>query len=267
MLLGVAVGDALGGPYEFMSGEQIKQPIEMTGGGWLRLRPGQTTDDTAMMLCIMRVLAEDKHYDQQKVLANYLAWKASGPADIGNTINGALTHIQNGTSIKEAAYLQHRLSGGQTASNGSLMRIAPLALISNKEERHANVIADSTLTHYDDRATKACLQYTDWLATYLADEEVEYDNVWKQEKAFDAANGHIGFVETALGITAWAATEQDFEQTLTTVVSFGGDADTNAAIAGGLLGAKYGLEAIPKRWLETLEDTQMISQLVEQYFN
>ena len=61
-LYGVAVGDALGGPLEFMSREAVHRAYpdglrDMVGGGWLNLKPGETTDDTAMALCVAEGIA------------------------------------------------------------------------------------------------------------------------------------------------------------------------------------------------------------------
>jgi ADP-ribosyl-[dinitrogen reductase] hydrolase len=100
MLLGLAVGDALGAPAEFMSqaavAEQYGQLDEMVGGGWLAWLPGATTYDTAMSLCLARSLAECGGYDRDDVTARYVAWFRSSPPDIGTTTAAALGGIAAG---------------------------------------------------------------------------------------------------------------------------------------------------------------------------
>ena len=94
-LLGLAVGDALGGPVEFMTTEQIiakrgKPVREMIGGGWLKLRPGETTDDTAMARALAESLVAVGGFDAADVAARYVRWMQSKPPDIGNITRIAL---------------------------------------------------------------------------------------------------------------------------------------------------------------------------------
>jgi ADP-ribosyl-[dinitrogen reductase] hydrolase len=89
-LLGLAVGDALGGPLEFRPAEQIVDrhggPVsDMIGGGWLWLRPGQVTDDTDMACALARSLVERGGYESEAALANYVRWLKTEPPDIGIT--------------------------------------------------------------------------------------------------------------------------------------------------------------------------------------
>lgn len=115
-MLGLTIGDALGGPVEFMSARQIALKhgliTEMIGGGWLHLRPGQTTDDTAMAMCLLQSLAQCGHYNRADTASRYIAWMNSGPLDIGNTIAGVLTYIVKGIDPDDAAERYHRFNDG-----------------------------------------------------------------------------------------------------------------------------------------------------------
>ncbi len=103
-LLGVAAGDALGAPVEFMSPEEIRSQHgvhrEITGGGRLRWRVGQGTDDTD------------------------LTWAAGNPPDIGVTTRNALRNLkQHGDPTTSGLTDEHY------CGNGSLMRAIPTGLV------------------------------------------------------------------------------------------------------------------------------------------
>src|SRR6266540_2549459 len=87
--LGLALGDALGATVEFMTKGEIRVAHgvhrELTGGGWLRLRPGSITDDTEMSLCLARAIAERGALDLRDVADRFAAWLRASPADVGNT--------------------------------------------------------------------------------------------------------------------------------------------------------------------------------------
>ncbi len=95
-LYGVAVGDALGGPLEFMTAEQIAQRhglvTEMIGGGWLSLRPGETTDDTAMTMAVAEGIMEAPESPIPSIGARFIRWANSGPKDIGGTCRASIGH-------------------------------------------------------------------------------------------------------------------------------------------------------------------------------
>src|SRR5688572_18086553 len=87
VMLGLAVGDALGGPVEFMSREailkQYGKPVrEMVGGGWLKLKPGETTDDTAMTRILAESILVRDAVDPADIAARYVAWMQTRPPDI-----------------------------------------------------------------------------------------------------------------------------------------------------------------------------------------
>lgn len=278
MILGLSVGDALGGPVEFMTGEKVTAKhglvTEMLGGGWLDLEKGQTTDDTAMAMCLLASLSDKQAYDSKDVLTRYIAWMQTDPPDIGSTISAALRLISGGMAPAAASKMYHRLSDGQTASNGSLMRIAPLAMIENTEQRIKAVRTDSKLTHYDERATIACVHYTNWLAAYLQDQEPDFQTEPELKALLEAdwpelhqrANQQIGYVYNALSLAYWAAhQDQDPSKTLSEVVSCGGDADTNGAIVGALLGAKYG-DVFPDKWTKFIQEKSLQEKLVDAFY-
>src|SRR6266568_2642464 len=100
--LGMAVGDALGAPVEFMTPSEIRAKHgllkELIGGGWLRLKPGQVTDDTEMALCIARALESAGGWSLRGIADNFAAWLRSKPIDMGDTCRrGIRNYMLHGT--------------------------------------------------------------------------------------------------------------------------------------------------------------------------
>ena len=281
-LLGLAVGDALGGPLEFISAEEIVDrhggPVsDMIGGGWLSLRPGQVTDDTDMALALTRSLVERGGYEPEAALVHYLRWFETDPPDVGSTIRGVLSKVVGGVDVGEAARQVHEQSGGLSAGNGSLMRIAPLG-IRYRNDTHALMDAaqrDSALTHFDPLAGEVCALYCAIIAAKLKGHElleaparsealIEALNSTPEEAA-GRASEQRGFVLTAFAVAFCAYRHfESFEEGLVWAVNLGGDADTNGAVTGALLGARDGVSAIPKRWLDRLEPRAELVALSDQ---
>ncbi|MGO9753824.1 MAG: ADP-ribosylglycohydrolase family protein [Solirubrobacteraceae bacterium] len=271
-LLGLAVGDALGGPLEFLSADEIRAhhgaPVrDYIGGGWLALEAGHGTDDTALALALARSAATSIGYDPGRALAAYLEWFRSDPPDVGATTRAALAAADAGiaTTLATVATEEFHQHTGRTAGNGSLMRVAPIALRHFREsERRARAArTDSKLTHYDDHAADACAWLCDVIAALLAGVDpaelaapVSLEREWEVALADAAvvANGPAaGHVGTTLGVASAALrTADSFEEGLVWAVNLGGDADTNGAVAGALLGARFGASKIPSHWLEQL---------------
>src|SRR6266540_675019 len=96
--LGFAVGDALGATVEFMTATEIRATYgvhrQVVGGGWLRLKPGQITDDTQMCLALGRALLATNGWDLSAVADAFVAWMRSRPVDIGHTCRRGLRRYQ-----------------------------------------------------------------------------------------------------------------------------------------------------------------------------
>src|ERR1039458_9652289 len=84
--IGLAIGDALGAPVEFMTAGEINAKYgvlkEIIGGGWLRLKPGQVTDDTEMALCIARAVVTTGGWSLSGIADNFSAWLKGKPVDV-----------------------------------------------------------------------------------------------------------------------------------------------------------------------------------------
>lgn len=284
-LLGLACGDALGGPVEFMDRAAIRAVHpdglrDFVGGGWLRLAPGEITDDTQMTLALARSLA-DGTLDMDDVSARFLAWYRSRPKDIGNLTRASLAYLDRGERWDVAGARALADSGGEAAGNGSVMRCAPVALRFRTDlfllDRAS--IDTSRVTHAHPRCTAGCVAVNRAIAHLLdggdkagafddalvgiADPETRSTVSWAPLLAEpDVPNG--GYVLSTATAAFWALLNHDgLEATIVAAVALGGDADTNGAVAGALAGACYGAAAIPDRWLSLLQPRAELEELAD----
>lgn len=273
-LLGLACGDALGGPVEFMSRTEVatEHPNglrEFIGGGWLQLAPGEITDDTQMTLALARSLVERGGLDMDDVAARFVDWYRRDPKDIGNTTRAAIVNLANGVPWAEAGERVAR--GGGAAGNGSVMRCAPIALRYRDDvvAMQRASIDSARVTHADSRCTWAAVALNQAIVHLLnggsldsvidaATARVANDDV--RERTVGAANRSIhevksgGYVLDTLSAALWCLLRHDsFEATVVAAVALGDDTDTTGAVAGAMAGAFYGASAIPDRWLRLLQ--------------
>lgn len=260
--LGLAVGDALGAPVEFMTAREIAHKgahTEMTGGGWLKLKPGQTTDDTEMSLCLGRAWLEAGGWNARMAAEHFAAWLRNNPVAVGNTCRrGIRRYMLKGTL--EAEYHEG------AAGNGAAMRLLPVVLATYGDaaafERAA--IEQAHLTHHHPLSDAATLFLGRMVHALLAEQGVRecrklsHDFViahpqFKFSPFPGRASGYV--VDTMQTVLHCFFTTTSFESCLIETVNLGEDADTTSAIAGMLAGARYGVESIPQRWLDKLSPT------------
>ncbi|WP_369208588.1 ADP-ribosylglycohydrolase family protein [Streptomyces sp. PU-14G] len=272
-VIGSAVGDALGAPFEFGPPGAFSarygrgEPGDLTGGGgW---DPGEATDDTQMAVLVAESLLDCGGLDPADLFARFQRWAAADPKDIGLQTEDVLTC---GLPWDTAA-AQHFRTTGRAAGNGGLMRAATSAVRFARAGRAATMDAASritALTHGDPAAwegtalwhelVRLALDGADPLAelpSLLACVDSEhrerYATVLAPDWHPEAATEFNGAVWPALGSAVWALRTTDgFPHAVRAAVDLGGDTDTVAAITGGLAGAYYGVDAIPTRWTAPL---------------
>jgi ADP-ribosyl-[dinitrogen reductase] hydrolase len=279
-LLGLAVGDALGAPAEFMTADQVRERWgvldEMVGGGCHRVEPGEGTDATEMTLCLAESLAANDGFAPDDVVRRYHEWFLAGPRDVSLTTRTVMLALSAGTPWDLASRRAYEILGFPTAGNGSIMRCSPIALRyrDDPDERRRASVSESALTHFDHLAGRACAAYNDLVAAGAGrlrehpppitasydDEDLRVAEVLR-----DAAEAEpeevecAAFVLDSLRAALWAVLRCDsFEETLVEIVNRGNDSDTVAAITGALAGALYGDAAIPQRWLAALHQRDRI---------
>ena len=293
VMLGLAAGDALGGPVEFMSREailkQYGKPVrDMAGGGWLKLKPGETTDDTAMTRILAESILLRDAVDPADIAARYVAWMQTKPPDIGSITRTALRGFVAGLNVPHAALGAHRQAGGKSAGNGTIMRCAPIALRYADDERKLidGSRDEALITHFDPQAGTGSIAVNMLIArllhgvalrTAIADVAYRIRRMPKAacevaevlEKARPDVDGRLlgttGYVLDTLRIALWALLgNPTFEEAVVSAVNLGGDADTQGVVTGALAGALHGDHAIPERWLERLAGRLEIQSLADQ---
>ena len=281
-LIGLAVGDALGAPVEFMQPRRIvgeppslSPPVtDFRTGGQHQVCLGEWTDDTAMAVALGEALVARRGFDATSIMDNWLAWYRTGAFgtrdwcfDIGNSTSGALDAYMNARRLTGVARADsHGARGPWAAGNGGIMRLAPavvfafsLDLESEQRRLHAIDLAvrQSHLTHSEPE----CDAYAARLGALLHD-LIAAKTEHEAEARIDADYGELpesakrnpdnsGYVKTTYQAAIWAvATTSSFEAAVLRAVNLGGDADTIGAVAGQIAGACRGAAAIPERWRE-----------------
>jgi ADP-ribosyl-[dinitrogen reductase] hydrolase len=279
--LGLALGDALGAPFEFLRARNVPDPIPALERPWLDRPPGSTTDDTALARNLMTSLAARGGFDPADLIERHLAWFRSDPPDVGTITGRVLRRVDAGEEAATVARDVWEQRGPEvSAGNGSVMYCAPLGLAyaNRPNELFELAPALSALTHYDDRCRTAVLAVTLAVAAGARGETAEasarsalravesLEGGEELEYLVEAAGSprpidgpDQGFCLFTAGIAFQALLRGgDVETELRRVVSLGGDADTNAAVAGALLGARDGVGGLPADWLERLLDGDAI---------
>jgi ADP-ribosyl-[dinitrogen reductase] hydrolase len=268
--LGLAIGDALGATVEFLTPNEIRHQHgvhrDITGGGWLRLKAGQVTDDTTMSLALGESILAARAVDARAAAEAFDAWMRAKPVDIGNTVRRNLIYFRK-SGNPEAIRSEH------DAGNGAAMRVLPVALACYGQAPESIALASRAqahVTHHNGQSDAACETLIQLLHDCLAGHDqfdglqVRAAELVRQQAAFafdkkrrDNPSGYV--VETMQAVLQAFLDTSSFEDCLIDVVNRGGDADTTGAIAGMLAGARYGLEAIPKRWLRALDESTRLA--------
>ncbi|MBJ6127391.1 ADP-ribosylglycohydrolase family protein [Microvirga splendida] len=277
-LLGLAVGDALGTTLEFSDRDTRPHHTEMTGGGPFRLKPGIWTDDTAMALALADSLITCGKFDAADLMARFVRWWEHGEYsctgecfDIGNITRESLERFIK-TGNPYAGPIHERSAG-----NGSLMRIAPVAIYALQDAQLAVGYAreQSRTTHGAPVAIEACALFTLLLreAIETGTKNVLQRRPWKghgvirsiaagEWKAKSRDNvSSSGYVASTLEAALWCVDQTNsFEEALVLAVNLADDADTVGAVTGQLAGALYGASSIPDQWLRPLAWRARIEQ-------
>lgn len=279
-LLGLAVGDALGAAVEFRAPGTFAPLDDLRAGGVHGLEAGQWTDDTSMALCLADSLLLAGGFDARDQMQRYLRWYRSGYRsvtgscfDIGNTTRAAL-HAFEQTGEPFSGATEPRAAG-----NGSIMRLAPVALRWSHApaEAIAHAAASSRTTHGAIEAVDACRYLAGllvgalrgeardvllapmysplgdgWTADPLAVEIAAVAAGSFREREPPVIRG-AGHVVRSLEAALWAfARAEDFRHGALLAANLGEDADTTAAVYGQLAGAYFGADRIPAAWLDRL---------------
>ena len=285
-LLGLAVGDAVGAAVEFKPRDSFQPLTGMVGGGPFNLPPGEWTDDTTMALCLAESLLAAGDVDQRDLMIRLQGWLERGE----NTVSGKCFDIgvTTRTAIERFAADGIATAGihaASSAGNGSLVRLAPLAIFSARNAARAEQLAikQSRTTH----AAPACLDACQLFIAQLVDalRGADKERVMRQRVMalsppllfisageFKTKNREqiksSGYVVHTLEAALWSVWQTDsFREAVLTAANLGDDADSVAAVAGQLAGALYGASAIPGEWLAKLAWRDKIEKLANSLFD
>ncbi len=281
-LLGLAVGDGIGTTLEFTARDSRPRLTDMVGGGPFKLAPGQWTDDTAMALALMDSLAANPLLDEADLMRRFVAWHETGEYsctgtcfDIGNTVRAGLARFKQ-SGIAHAGSTDPRSAG-----NGSLMRLAPVAIRHWQDRSTLRDIAarQSRTTHGAPEAVDACVAFAEVLADAIAGyprsqvlrvRDYPYAGrigeimagSWRRKRRSEIDSS--GYVAHSLEAALWCVGRtSSFNDAVLLAANLGGDADTTAAITGQLAGALYGVGGIPDKWLDKLAWRERIEAMTD----
>ena len=301
VMLGHAVGDALGVPVEFCErNELVEKPVtDMVGYGTYPYPEGCWSDDTSMSLAALDSLASGK-LDFDDIMVKFGEWyyddeytPTGEMFDVGNTCSYAIdNYFAYHKPVEECG-----LTGERSNGNGSLMRIHPFVMYATASFLKGNeegywlwmecIKRASALTHAHDRSVMGCYIYGYCLSFLLkeatresliagikfAAEDLDYLPEFEHyRRIFDPNFEKIaiddikstGYVVDTLEAALWCVlTTNNYRDCVLKAVNLGDDTDTVAAVAGGLAGALYGYDAIPKEWLDTLKRRDYIEKTCE----
>lgn len=243
---GLAVGDALGVPYEFKPRGTFMCD-GMAGYGTHGQPAGTWSDDTSMTLATCDSIRELGRVDAADIRRRFERWLHGGEY----TPDGAV--FDCGITTSSAIESGRGRSGERDNGNGSLMRMAPLAFTGATDNE---VRAVSAITHAHDLSCSICVEYVHALRALAGGASAaDVAGEWKGRPAPPSG----GFVRHTYDASLWClANTGSYRDCVLAAVNLGSDTDTTAAVAGALAGTLYGYDAIPDEWLETLRAKDII---------
>lgn len=270
-LLGLAIGDAVGTALEFRRRDTYEPLTDMVGGGPFRLKPGHWTDDTAMALALADSLGDRGGLDERDLMTKFTRWWRTGAYsctgtcfDIGATTSAALARWER-TGDPVAGD-----PSPSAAGNGSLMRLAPVAVRfwNDRSALRDAAARQSRTTHAAAEAVDACVAYAEIIADAIEGKPRSevlaprrapangaiadiVDGSWRGRRRQEIKSS--GYVVHALEAALWSVGRTaDFRGAVLVAANLGDDADTTAAIGGQLAGALGGSSALPAKWIDRL---------------
>jgi ADP-ribosylglycohydrolase len=295
---GQAIGDALGLGTEFLDKNQIAEyyPNGLSEYSQIvqdkhrsRWKIGDWTDDTDQFLCICNSIIKSGEVNEIEFAEELYKWFKDVPMGIGQNVYKVVSLPQFTLYPYKAAELIWKLSKQNNASNGAIMRTSILGTYEfwdyNKVAHNTEKIAK--VTHWDSRCVGSCVVLTLIISNMLSESKLlsfeelcqiadRYDNRIQPfiEKSYtlpiedlnlDETNS-IGYTLKAMSAGLWSYfNAENFEGGLLKVINEGGDADTNACVAGSVLGAKFGYKSIPEKYIDGLIYKDMLEEKLNKY--
>lgn len=298
-LVGCAIGDALGNPFEMkpaISPLLVKwDGLFCAGGTFWKGEPGQYTDDTLMSMALSASLIEKTGFDPEDVAKKYLAWYESGNTrGIGSTTAGSIMHLKLGATWQESG-ATHMHDGRPVGGNGTAMRAAPIgiyyrkdpvalmeyammdaSITHNSHEPKMGSVAVALATAFLANGTHSNVGVLEEVKDILSPSEVQdkiaqalsyLQNSIPVDQAL-AAIGTSGYVAETVGAAFYCLGATDnFRDAVVMAVKGGGDTDTTAAVVGAMAGTYYGLDSIPDEYKDQVENFELLQALTDELVN
>lgn len=264
-IYGLAVGDALGLPVQFKYRDQYSLLDSMIPDEYTKLPKGTFSDDTSMALAICDGIKKCGKVDTNEIRHNFEEWLYDGKytqtgfaIDIGSTC---------GNAIEEKRGYTDEWSQG----NGSLMRTIPLAFVAGITDDEIRQV--SAITHAHQNCMDACVYYIgiagdllrgkslkDSITSRIPENSV-YRRIRQIEKLSRDEIKSSGYVVDTFEAAMWClVTTDNYRDCLIKAVNLGDDTDTIGAVAGGIAGIMYGIESIPKDWIDSIYMKEIIDE-------
>jgi ADP-ribosylglycohydrolase len=235
-----------------------------------------------MMLCIANAVIQDKGVNLASIAQNFKEWANGEPMGIGENTYKVLTigdYVEHPLEVSKKIW---EMSHENSAANGGLMRTSIVGLFPKAVEECASNIC--RLTHYDPRCVGSCVIVSELIHSLVySDKGLSYHQISDIGRKYDERisefidlslspdiralklqdEDSVGYTLRTLAAALWAYWHaRTFEEGLLAVVSEGGDADTNAAVACAILGAKFGYQAIPAEYKEGLIFREQLDDVI-----
>ena len=300
VMFGLAAGNLLGLPVESRWYQDIAARYP---NGLTEIDPREAhrpmDDDLAQAVDLGEAMVARGDYARD-FADRLIRWERENGRGIGITTNEVIAELRRGNPLPEPARIVYERRG-RIAPNGGVMRCAPVAVArrNNPELLVSDSATTCAVTHYAVTCQWSCIITNAIIARLLHGSAPDLPallaaamldgcpdlasaaradripgDVLEAVSTGQSPPGDMGWLMgdhrlightlLALQFGLWAAaTPLNFEDAVVASVSVGGDTDTNAAVAGAALGARYGAAAIPQRWLECIPQRARIERLVD----
>lgn len=294
-LFGTACADALGCPVEHLTIEQIKEKYGEKGILELPL-DSSWTDDTQLMLVLARSLLRGAELEIPELMSHIaeelVHWLDEPDLGAGATTTAAALNLKEGVHWSKSAI--------RSKTCGSLMRVGILGFIyqNDPEKLIKAALLSGRITHSHPVSDAASIAGA--YAVKLALDGIEPEEMFEPllrvtegisqeftnalEKSYETSHSELEDEDSLKKLgQGWYADEtfalayfcilrypDDYKKAVQTAVNITGDSDSVGSVAGGILGAKLGIEAVPISWIEALRDKEKLEEmfcpLLEKYF-
>ncbi|MBF0121268.1 MAG: ADP-ribosylglycohydrolase family protein [Desulfobacterales bacterium] len=303
VIYGQAIGDALGLGTEFLSKSEVLKyyPNGLNNYNQIiqdahrrRWKIGDWTDDTDQMLCILDSLISQNRVDIIDVAKRIKQWSVNGGMGIGRlTVRTIYSKgfLDNPHAVSKAIWER---TGKKAAPNGGIMRTSILGVWEYQNINKVKINAENIckITHYDPRCVGSCVALCvaislllqgisdfEEIIKHTIKESADYDEriteylemaknlpleAFNIDGSLSPEERQIGYTLKAMGAAFWTLKNvSSYEEGILKIIHEGGDADTNGAVTGSLLGAKYGLSGISSEWIDGLYDKQELDSKID----